>query len=126
MRLDHVAMYVTDLEAAKDFFVRYFGAYAGEKYHNHTTGFHSYFLRFDSGAWLELMRRPGVEDHPKDERTGWSHVAFSLGSREAVEELTARLKDDGYEIVSGPRTTGDGYYESSVVGFEGNLIELTV
>ena len=59
-------------------------------------------------------------------RTGFIHVAFSLGSKEKVDELTTRLKEDGYEVVSGPRTTGDGYYESCVVGIEGNQIELTV
>ena len=73
------------------------------------------------------MNKPGMCDVPKDlARTGYAHIAFSLGSKEAVDELTERLKNDGYEVVSGPRTTGDGYYESCVVGLEGNLIELMV
>jgi lactoylglutathione lyase len=58
-------------------------------------------------------------------RTGYAHVAFSLGSKETVDELTHRLKADGYEVVSGPRTTGDGYYESCIVAVEGNIIEIT-
>jgi len=127
MRIEHAAMYVSDLEAAKDFFVRYFDAVPGEGYHNARTGFRSYFLSFESGARLEIMTLPAMEDTEKTPaRTGYAHIAFSLGSREAVDELTARMKNDGYKVVSGPRTTGDGYYESCIVGIEGNRIEITV
>ena len=59
-------------------------------------------------------------------RFGYAHLAFSAGSRDAVDELTMRLKKDGYPTVSSPRITGDGYYESCILGFEGNLIEITV
>ena len=127
MRIEHIAMYVSDLEEARDFFVRYFDAVPNEGYHNRTTGFRSYFLSFEDGARLEIMNRPGMEDNEKHPaRTGYAHIAISLGSREAVDELTDRLNRDGYEVVSGPRTTGDGYYESCIVGIEGNLIEITV
>ena len=79
------------------------------------------------GARLEIMTRPVMEDPEKTPaRTGLIHMAFSVGSRERVEELTARLKEDGYQVLSGPRTTGDGYYESCVVGIEGNQIEITI
>ena len=127
MRIEHIAMYVNDLEAARDFFVRFLGAEANGGYHNKTTDFRSYFLTFDGGARLEIMTRPNMADpekHPA--RTGYIHIAFSLGSREAVDTLTAELRSAGYEVVSGPRTTGDGYYESCVVAIEGNQIELTV
>ena len=127
MKIEHVAMYVNDLEAAKDFFLRYLGGKAGEVYHNKTTGFRSYFIQFDSGARLELMTKPGLLDLDKPlNRTGYVHIAFSVGSQEAVNELTARLKQDGFEVVSGPRVTGDGYYESCVVVIEYNQIEITV
>ena len=127
MKIDHAAMYVNDLERAKDFFVRYLGGKAGEGYHNKTTGFRSYFLSFDSGARLELMTRPALLDLEKHvNRTGLIHIAFSVGSREAVDELTSWLKADGFDVISGPRTTGDGYYESCVLAFEGNQIEITV
>jgi len=127
MHIEHIAMYVNDLENAKAFFGKYFNAVSNEGYHNSTTDFRSYFLTFEDGARLEIMNRPGMSDVEKDlARTGYVHIAFSLGSKESVDELTERLKSDGYEIVSGPRTTGDGYYESCVVGLEGNLIELTV
>ena len=127
MRIEHIAMYVDDLEGARDFFIQYFEAESNEIYRNQKTGFSSYFLTFQGGARLELMNRPDMEDSQKlPLRTGYIHLAFSAGSREAVDALTERLKADGYEVVSGPRITGDGYYESCVAGFEGNLIEITV
>ncbi len=127
MRIEHIAMYVNDLEKAREFFIKYFNAVTNDGYHNKTTDFRSYFLTFEDGARLEIMNKPSICDESKElARTGYIHVAFSLGSKEAVNELTARLKDDGYEVVSGPRTTGDGYYESCIVGLEGNQIELTV
>ena len=127
MKIEHVAMYVNDLEAAKDFFLRYFGGYAGEGYHNKSTGFRSYFIHFDNGARLELMTKPGLLDLDKPlNRTGFVHIAFSVGSKEAVNELTTRLGADGFNVVSGPRVTGDGYYESCVVVIEDNQIEITV
>lgn len=127
MRIEHAAMYVKDLEKAKDFFIKYFGAVPNEGYHNKTTDFRSYFLTFDDGARLEIMTRPSMDDAEKTPaRTGLIHLAFSVGSEEKVDELTARLKEDGYEVLNGPRTTGDGYYESCVVGIEGNQIEITV
>lgn len=126
MFIEHVAMYVNDLEAARDFFVTYFHAVSNEGYHNKTTNFRSYFLSFDHGARLEIMNKPVLEDGEKAlNHTGYIHLAFRLGSKEAVNELTERLKKDGYQIVSGPRTTGDGYYESCIIGIEGNQIEIT-
>lgn len=127
MYIEHIAMYVNDLEATRDFFIKYFNAASNDGYHNKTTDFRSYFLSFDDGARLEIMNRPAMEDGEKNlSRTGYIHIAFSLGSKEAVDELTAKLKEDGYEVLSGPRVTGDGYYESCIVGIEGNQIEITV
>ena len=127
MFIEHIAIYVNDLEKARDFFVKYFGASSNEGYHNPRTDFRSYFLSFDHGARLEIMNKPQMSDPEKDlNRTGYIHIAFSLGSKEAVDALTERMKNDGYEVVSGPRTTGDGYYESCIVGIEGNQIEITV
>lgn len=126
MRIDHIAMYVCDLEGAKDFFVRYFHAQANEGYHNKTTDFRSYFLTFEDGARLELMHKPEMEDSDKTmTRTGYIHLAFQVGSKSEVDALTETLRRDGYRVVSGPRTTGDGYYESCVIGWEGNQIEIT-
>lgn len=120
-------MYVQQLEEARDFFVNYLNGRANGGYENPATGFRSYFISFDGGARLEIMTRPGMADDEKAlNRTGYSHVAFSVGSREAVNELTEKLRLAGYRVVSGPRTTGDGYYESCVVAVEGNQIEITV
>lgn len=127
MRIEHIAMYVNELEKTKEFFVKYFNATPNEGYHNKTSDFRSYFLSFDDGARLEIMNKPKIEDVEKTlTRTGYIHVAFSLGSREAVDKLTAQMKNDGYEVISGPRTTGDGYYESCIIGIEGNQIEITI
>ena len=126
IRIEHTALYVRDLEAARDFFVKYFCGTANNGYHNDRTGFRSYFLTFGGTAMLEIMTRPDMEEPEKPPfRTGWAHIAFSLGSREAVDELTERLRTDGYEITGGPRVTGDGFYESCVADKEGNLIEIT-
>lgn len=126
MKIEHIAMYVNNLEATRDFFVKYFGGKSNDGYHNPNTDFRSYFITFDDGARLEIMKKPVMDDLDKPlNRTGFIHVAFSVGSKEAVDELTARLKNDGYDVVSGPRTTGDGYYESCIVGIEGNQIEIT-
>ena len=127
MKIEHIAMYVTDLERAKEFFEKYFGARSNNGYHNQTTDFRSYFLSFDDGARIEIMNKPEMDDASKSiARTGFIHIAFSVGSRERVDELTQQMKQDGYEVISGPRTTGDGYYESCIIGVEGNQIEISI
>lgn len=127
MKLNHIALYVRDLEAAKLFFLHYFDAVSNEKYYNQRTGFQSYFLTFADGGRLEIMTKPGLGDcNPAEEQMGFTHVAFSVGSKEKVDELTEQLHNDGFRIISGPRTTGDGYYESCVEGPEGNRIEITI
>ncbi len=127
MKIEHIAMYVQDLEKTRDFFMKYFAAKSNAMYHNPNTDFKSYFLSFDDGARLEIMQKPGVEAQTENQmRTGFIHMAISVGSKEQVDKLTETLKQDGYTVASGPRTTGDGYYESCVVAVEGNLIEITV
>lgn len=127
MKIEHVAMYVNDLEKAKEFFISYFNAKSNDGYHNKNTDFKSYFLTFEGGARLEIMNKPDMEDIDKTlVRTGLIHIAFSVGSKEKVEKLTDQLKKDGYRVISGPRATGDGYYESCIIGIEGNQIEITV
>ncbi len=127
MRIEHAAMYVKDLQGAKAFFQTFLGGMANAGYHNPATGFRSFFLTFDGGARLEIMNRPGLQDAGiQEERAGLCHLAFCAGSREKVDELTERLRKGGYQVKSGPRVTGDGYYESCVIGIEGNLIEITV
>ena len=127
MRIEHVAMYVNDIEKARDFFVKYLDGKSNDGYHNVKTGFRSYFISFVDGARLEIMNRPDMIDEVKSlNRTGLIHIAFSVGNKERVDELTERLNAAGYDIVSGPRTTGDGYYESCIIAIEGNQIEITI
>ena len=127
MKIEHIALYVTDLERAKAFFCKYFSAQSNEGYHNPKTNFRSYFLSFDGGARLELMHKPELADAGSSQaRFGYAHIAFSVGSKAAVDTMTKQFLADGFTVTSGPRTTGDGYYESCIVDLEGNLIEITV
>ncbi|GAK51451.1 putative Glyoxalase family protein [Candidatus Moduliflexus flocculans] len=128
MRIEHLAIWTKDLERLKTFYMTYFGATAGNKYENAAKQFESYFLAFESGARLELMRRPDIPETANDpihQFLGLIHVAFSIGSEKEVDALTARLKQDGYLVLDGPRRTGDGYYESCVLDPDGNRLEIT-
>lgn len=128
MRLEHVAVWTRDLEPLKTFYTTYFGARAGAKYVNAAKGFESYFLAFEAGARLELMRRTDVAaaEAADPPRVGLAHFAIAVGSEAAVDALTERLRADGARIVGAPRRTGDGYYESLVLDPDGNQVEITV
>jgi len=127
MRIEHIAIWVTNLEEMRKFYVNYFNAVAGEKYHNPTKKFTSYFLSFTDGARLEIMHTPSInKSNYTEEHTGLIHFAMSIGSKEQVNLLTEKLREDGFTIAGEPRTTGDGYYESVVLDPEGNQIEITI
>lgn len=129
MNIEHVAIWAQELETLKTFYETYFGASANQKYTNQSKRFSSYFLTFSTGARLELMQMPSVptsKDDPYTQSTGLIHLAFSVGSAEKVDALTTRLAQDGYTILDGPRHTGDGYYESTVLDPEQNRIEITI
>lgn len=125
MKINHIAMYVLDLEGMKKFYETYFAGVSNVKYHNKKTDLMTYFISFHDEVRLELMTRPSCVDMEKNlYKTGYIHLAFSVGSKEDVRELTKRLQLDGHEVISEPRTTGDGYYESCVLDPEGNVIEI--
>ena len=129
MKLHHIALCVKDLESMRAFYERCFGAVANDRYHNPKTGLKTYFLTFDGGGRLELMSRPDVTRMPvgaiiNRPSAGYAHLAVGAGSRDEVDHVTEWLRRDGYTVVSGPRVTGDGYYESCVLDPEGNLIEI--
>ena len=127
LRIEHVALYTSDLEAARTFFERYFHATAGPLYHNPAKQFRSYFLTFPGGGTrLEIMTRPALLPSASADSLGYAHIALSVGSRQSVDALTERLRRDGYAVLSGPRTTGDGYYESVITALDGLAIEITV
>ena len=127
MKIDHVALFCRDLEAMRQFFLDYFEAESNELYHNPRTGLRTYILTFpNEGARLELMQRPDTIDaDPSKPNIGFVHISFAVGSKEAVDAKTIQLRDAGYQVTSGPRTTGDGYYESCILGPERIQIEIT-
>lgn len=129
MKIEHLAIWVNDLELMKAFYEKYFGGESGEKYHNPKKNFNSYFIKFSEGCRLELMNKPEIPKNlnsPILEYIGIIHFAVSVGSKEKVDYLTEQLREDGCTIIGEPRTTGDGYYESVVLDPENNRIEVTI
>lgn len=128
MRIEHLAIWVKDLEGMKNFYGNYFGATSGNKYHNETKNFSSYFLSFEDGPRLELMHRPDIVDNflKGKEHLGLVHFAVSVGSKKKVYEITEALRYSGFPIICEPRTTGDGYFESVVLDPGQNRIEITI
>jgi len=124
MNIDHIAIWTIDLEKEKEFFIKYFGCKAGEKYLNSEKQFASYFITFPGGARIELMHRPGIHDGRYEGTAGLTHIAVNVGRREIVDQLTGKLENDGYIVAGRPRITGDGYYESVILDPEGNRIEI--
>ena len=127
MKIEHLAIWVHDLEKMKAFYEDNFQAKAGEKYHNPTKNFSSYFLSFGSGCRLELMQKPRIQplaDKSTQEYMSIAHFAIEVGSKEQVNKLTEDFRVKGIRVISEPRTTGDGYYESVILDPEDNRIEL--
>jgi len=124
--INHVALWVKDLEKMTTFYTTFLAAIPGPRYHNPDIGFTSRFLTCGTGPRLELMHMDGLAEPLASRSFGYAHMAFSLGSSEAVDSLTHRLQSEGLRVINGPRRTGDGYYESEVLDPEGNSIELTV
>lgn len=124
MKIDHIAIWTRDLEKEKEFFLKYFGCLAGKKYVNPLKRFSSYFLEFDGGMRIELMKQEGVPFEKSETIHGLTHLAVDVGSAEKVDHMTEQLEKDGIIIAGRPRITGDGYYESVILDPEGNRIEL--
>ncbi len=129
MKIEHLAIWVNDLESMRNFYIKYFGASSNSKYTNVLKQFSSYFLSFEEGtARIELMQKPHIlaNNELRGNVKGLAHFAISVGSKEKVIALTEQLRNDGFKIYDEPRTTGDGYYESIVLDPEGNFIEITI
>jgi lactoylglutathione lyase len=125
MDINHVALYVNDLEKMKAFYERYFNAKTNKIYHNPKTGLKTYFLEFNGTFRMEIMTKENLSNVKKElNNVGYIHIAFSVGSKNKVDELTKLLENDGYKIISKPRITGDGYYESCIFDPEDNQIEI--
>ena len=129
MKIEHISMWVENINRTRDFYMKYFELSCNEKYENTSKGFSSYFLSFTSGARIEIMQKLDVIDNERDfEKNyyGFAHFAISVGSETKVDSVTHKLKSDGFTVLDGPRKTGDGYYESVVLDPENNRVEITV
>lgn len=127
MKIEHIALWVSDIDKMRSFYEHYFNAKAGEKYVNLKKNFTSYFLSFTNGTRIELMHKPEISALAhQEEHLGFIHFAISVGTKEKVNSLTEKFRQDGFKIKGEPRTTGDGYYESVVLDPEGNRIEITI
>ena len=129
MRIEHVAIWVNDIDKVCEFYRKYFGGIVQPLYHNPAKQFTSRFVTFEGGARLEIMHRPDITltfhvEH--SEHLGFAHLSFSVGSKEDVDHLTRQMSKEGIQVVGQPRTTGDGYYESVVLDPEGNRVEITI
>ncbi len=129
MILEHVAIWTDNLERLKEYYIKYFEAVSNIKYRNETNQFESYFLTFQSGARLEIMAKPGVPDNANDtiyaQHKGIIHLAFEVATQWEVEEKAKQLQAAGFEILRGPRKTGDGYYEFETLDPDNNRLEVT-
>lgn len=127
MKIEHIGIWVNNLEIIKSFYTKYFNLKCSSLYKNESKGFSSYFLSFESGARIEIMNIQGLSPNSRTDETinGFAHFAISCGGKQKVNEITEIIRADGYEIFSEPRTTGDGYYESVVLDPEDNKIEIT-
>ena len=140
MKIEHIAIWVRDIDKVCEFYRKYFGGEVHPIYHNPAKQFTSRFITFDDGARLEVMHRPDIcieqnvgidkivshETLSETQHLGFTHLSFSVGSKEEVDRLTQQMSSEGIPVVGQPRTTGDGYYESVVLDPEGNRIEITV
>ena len=134
MKIEHIAIWVKDIDKVCEFYRKYFGGVVQSLYHNPTKQFTSRFVTFEDGTRLEIMHRPDIDAdvgteamfHVEQEYLGYAHLSFSVGSKEEVDRLTQQMSNDGIQVVGQPRTTGDGYYESVVLDPEGNRVEITI
>ena len=128
MKLEHLAIWVDDLEQMKDWYCQSFAMTAGKKYENLGKGFSSYFLSFTTGTRIEQMKKSEIQESPRPRglNSGFAHIAISVGSKDQVDLLTETFRKTGIPIIGEPRTTGDGYYESVILDPENNRIEITI
>ncbi|MBP1039916.1 VOC family protein [Vagococcus sp. BWB3-3] len=124
MKVEHIGIWVKDIENMKAFYEKYFNAHSNDLYHNQKTGFKSYFLELEQGCRIELTTKQHLSNRISDS-LGYTHLAIAVGTKENVDQMTSTFIQDGFPLLNGPRTTGDGYYEAVIQDPEGNLIELT-
>ncbi len=127
MKITHIAIWTTDLEGMKNFYLHYFDASSSSGYYNHSKDFRSYFIYLDGDCSIELMQMPTIRKSKnivEKQYLGITHFAIKLGSKMKVDKLTQQIREDGFRVVGDPRSTGDGFYESVILDPEGNRIEI--
>lgn len=123
MRISNVGMLVKDLEGAKNFFIEYFGAEVHAVYNEEENGYYSYILKLDEGPKIEIMTKPEIVDDKKERnRSGFVHICIKVDSREKLDEIIAKIKADGYEVLYEPATVGGK--EIRAITFEDNILEV--
>lgn len=124
MKIDHIAIWAEDIELLRKFYMQYFNMNCNDMYVNPNKSFSSYFLSLDEGgARIEIMNIPGKESPAsRGDLKGLAHFSISVGSKDTVDDMSKRFKEDGFTILSQPRTTGDGYYECAIADPEGNYV----
>ena len=129
MTIDHVAIWTSQLERLKDYYVKYFNGRSNEKYLNKERHFESYFISFESGSRLELMQMPGIPQNLNDtvekQYQGIIHLSFGVENMNMVNDKLTELSKDGFKIIRGPRKTGDGYWEFETLDPDNNRIEVS-
>ena len=129
MTLEHAAIWTRQLETLREFYEKYFNGVSNKKYINPAKGFESYFLRFEGGARLEIMSMPGIPGNLNDTRQaqhlGLIHLAFGVDTMAEVDQKAEEMRSAGFPILSGPRKTGDGYYEFETLDPDGNRLEVS-
>jgi len=128
MKLEHIAIWTDNIELLRNYYVSFFDGQSNEMYINPKTQFQSYFIAFESGARLEIMSMPNIPDNTNDtinaQHKGIIHIAFSVDSKQEVDAKAALLQTNGFELLNGPRVTGDGYYEFVTLDPDKNRIEV--
>lgn len=126
MKIEHIALWANDIDRVCEFYKKYFHAEIGDLYINPAKGFRSRFIKFDISSRLEVMYQDNLKHSTYDPHFGYAHISISVGNKEMVDNLTEQMQSDGIIVKSEPRFTGDGYYESTVLDYEGNLVEITI
>jgi len=129
MLLDHIAIWTKHPEELKNYYSTFFDGEPNNKYTNPVSGFESYFLTFESGTRLEIMSKPDIPENKNDtigkQHEGIIHFAFGVSNKQEVDNKAIQLTQAGFRILSGPRKTGDGYYEFETLDPDNNRLEVT-
>lgn len=103
--MNHLNLAVTDVPAAMAFLEKYFGLI------NQGADSRMGFLTDDNGSVLSLMKATSPS-YPAS-----FHIGFIQESEEKVNEINARLRNDGFEVPVPKRAHGWTFYFEAPGGF---------